>query len=77
VIALLLYLINFIHPKNNFFLLQILLSETENFYKKLEQVFDIDDMISLHGHYIRTVHERCLLNENVIITLLYMKHFFD
>ncbi|CAG8582620.1 11354_t:CDS:10 [Funneliformis mosseae] len=42
----------------------ILLSETENFYKKLEQVFDIDEMISLHGNYIRTVHDRCLLNEN-------------
>ncbi|RIA93470.1 Spc98 family-domain-containing protein [Glomus cerebriforme] len=42
----------------------ILLSETENFYKKLKQVFDIDEMISLHGHYIHTVHDRCLLNEN-------------
>ncbi|CAI2170345.1 18936_t:CDS:10 [Funneliformis geosporum] len=42
----------------------ILLSETENFYKKLELVFDIDEMISLHGNYIRTVHDRCLLNEN-------------
>ncbi|CAG8477208.1 14086_t:CDS:10 [Rhizophagus irregularis] len=44
----------------------ILLSETEIFYKKLEQVFDIDEMISLHGDYIFTVHDRCLLNKNAI-----------
>ncbi|GES99468.1 gamma-tubulin complex component 5 [Rhizophagus clarus] len=44
----------------------ILLSETENFHKKLEQVFDIDEMISLHGQYIFTVHDRCLLNKNAI-----------
>ncbi|CAG8658804.1 6071_t:CDS:2, partial [Dentiscutata heterogama] len=44
----------------------ILLSETENFYKKLEKVFDIDEMVSLHDHYIHAVYNRCLLSDKTI-----------
>ncbi|RIB00787.1 gamma-tubulin complex component protein [Gigaspora rosea] len=44
----------------------ILLSETDNFYKKLEKVFDIDEMVSLHDHYIHAVYDRCLLSDKTI-----------
>ncbi|CAG8513146.1 4744_t:CDS:10 [Cetraspora pellucida] len=44
----------------------ILLSETEKFYKKLEKVFDVDEMVSLHNYYINAVHDRCLLSDKTI-----------
>ncbi|CAG8562412.1 3101_t:CDS:2, partial [Acaulospora morrowiae] len=44
----------------------IILLETENFHKRLEDVFDIDEMITLHDHYIKIVYERCLLNEKAV-----------
>ncbi|CAG8738882.1 12432_t:CDS:2, partial [Acaulospora morrowiae] len=44
----------------------IILLETENFHKRLEDVFDIDEIITLHDHYIKKVYERCLLNEKAV-----------
>ncbi|CAG8436922.1 11717_t:CDS:10 [Diversispora eburnea] len=41
----------------------ILLAETENFRRKLQDVFDIDEMIALHDHYIQIAFERCILGK--------------
>ncbi|KAG9291280.1 hypothetical protein G9A89_021782 [Geosiphon pyriformis] len=41
----------------------ILHSETERFHSKLRDMFDFDEIILLHGQFIRTVRDRCLLNE--------------
>ncbi|CAG8761671.1 11845_t:CDS:10, partial [Gigaspora margarita] len=43
-----------------------LYAETDNFYKKLDKVFDIDEMVSLHDHYIHAVYDRCLLSDKTI-----------
>ncbi|CAJ0836885.1 9656_t:CDS:10, partial [Entrophospora sp. SA101] len=41
----------------------ILHSETENFHKKMKQIFDVDEMVKMHEQFIQTTYDRCLLNE--------------
>lgn len=76
-------LLSFVNALQSYVIDHVIRPESEKFMEKLKTMFDVDNLKDSHERFLRTIRDRCLLNEKAhvllrnIRTVLNMCHEFS